>query len=101
NTKHRTSLLLNSAIACNTSKDEPKTAIEPPINYSEAAHRTVIALRCAKNNCPFNIVSDNYYSLEVAMLHPGVVLPCPETVSNDIKAIYAGLSINVRNYFKV
>ncbi|EJD02978.1 uncharacterized protein FOMMEDRAFT_84858 [Fomitiporia mediterranea MF3/22] len=100
-TKNGTSLLLNSAIACTNSRGHTTNATQPPIIYSEAAHRTLIALRCAKSNRPFNFVKDCYYALEVAMLRPGVSLPSPDTVSSDIKAIYTGLSIQVRNYFKV
>ncbi|EJD08420.1 uncharacterized protein FOMMEDRAFT_68048, partial [Fomitiporia mediterranea MF3/22] len=69
--------------------------------YSEATHRALLALRCAKYNRPFNFVRDKYYSLEVEMLRPGTTLPSPDTVSGDIKSLYQGLSIQVRNYFKV
>ncbi len=69
--------------------------------YSLAAHRTLIALRCAKNHCPFNFVLDEDYCVEIEMLHPGTILSGPQTVSCDIKSIYAEMSKNVQNYFKV
>ena len=69
--------------------------------YSPAAHRTLIAMRCAKNHRPFNSVLDEDYQAEVAMLRPGTILPSPQTVSRDIKSIYAEMSKNVRNYFMV
>jgi hypothetical protein len=69
--------------------------------YSAAAHRTLIAMRCAKNHRPFNSVLDEDYQAEVEMLHPGTILPGPQTVSRDIKSIYAEMSKNVRNYFMV
>jgi hypothetical protein len=69
--------------------------------YSPAAHRTLIAMRCAKNHRPFNSVLDEDYQAEVEMLRPGTILPSPQTVSHDIKAIYTEMSKNVRNYFMV
>ena len=69
--------------------------------YSAAAHRTLIAMWCAKNHRPFNSVLDEDYQAEVEMLHPGTILPGPQTVSHDIKSIYAKMSKNVQNYFLV
>jgi hypothetical protein len=69
--------------------------------YSPAGHHTMIAMRCAKNHHPFNSVLDEDYQAEVEMLRPGTILPSPQTVSRDIKAIYAEMSKNVRNYFMV
>jgi len=40
----------------------------PAISYSEAGHRALIALRCAKNARPINSVLDEDYRLEVEML---------------------------------
>lgn len=69
--------------------------------YSVAAHRTLIALHCAKNHRPFNSVLDEEYLQEVEMLRPGTVVPHPITVSRDIKLIYLELSKQVREFFKV
>jgi hypothetical protein len=69
--------------------------------YSAAAHHTLIAIRCAKNHRPFNSVLDEDYQAEVEMLRPGTIVPGPQTVSRDIKSIYAEMSKNVRNYFMV
>jgi hypothetical protein len=77
------------------------TAVKSGQPYSTAAHRTLIAMRCAKNHRPFNSILDEDYQAEVEMLHPGTVLPSPQTVSRDIKSIYAEMSKNVRNYFMV
>ncbi len=73
----------------------------PAINYTPAAHRTLIVLRCAKSHRPFNSVADEDYQAEVQMLQPGTILPHPSTVSHDIKAIYLTMSILVRQYFMV
>ena len=69
--------------------------------YLAAAHHTLTAMWCAKNHCPFNSVLDKDYQAEVEMFHPGTILPGPQTVSCDIKSIYAKMSKNVRNYFMV
>jgi len=69
--------------------------------YSVAAHRALIALRCAKNHRPFNSILDEDYQTEVQMLRPGTVLPHPITVSRDIRVIYVETAKKVRDYFKV
>jgi hypothetical protein len=60
-----------------------------------------IAMQCAKNHCPFNSVLDEDYQAEVEMLHPGTILPGPQTVLCDIESIYAETSKNVWNDFMV
>jgi hypothetical protein len=45
--------------------------------------------------------AQGFYQVEVEMLRPGTILPGPQTVSRDIKSIYAEMSKNVRNYFMV
>ncbi|KIK75066.1 hypothetical protein PAXRUDRAFT_90816, partial [Paxillus rubicundulus Ve08.2h10] len=67
----------------------------------KAAHRAVIALRCATHQRPFNMVNDKYYKIEIQMLCPGTELPHPTTVSRDIKDLYTGLAGDVRAYFMV
>lgn len=69
--------------------------------YSVAAHRALIALRCAKNHRPFNSVLDEDYQMEVQMLRPGTVLPHPITISRDVRMIYVEMAKKVRDYFKV
>ena len=71
------------------------------IPYSPANHRTLLALRCAKNMRPFNFVSDPLYIAEVNMLRPGTKLPDPTTVSRDVKLLYEQLSMHVSDYFQV
>jgi hypothetical protein len=56
-------------------------------------------MQCAKNHRSFNSVLDEDYQAEVEMLCPGTILPGPQTVSCDIKSIYAKMSKNVWNYF--
>ena len=71
------------------------------IPYSEAAHRALIALHCAKNARPINSVLDEDYRNEVEMLRPGTKLPHPMTVQRDLLCIYEQASIAVKNYFLV
>lgn len=70
------------------------------LTYSVAAHRALIALRCAKNHRPFNSILDDDYQTEVEMLRPGTILPHPITISRDIQVIYIEMAKTVRDYFK-
>lgn len=72
---------------------------QPIYPYSYALHRALIALRCAKNSRPFNMVSDKDYLTEVQMLRPGVIMPRPRTVSDDVNSIYLEVSRHVQQYF--
>jgi hypothetical protein len=102
-TGHGTKNIQDGVKACNkrvgTSSTTPVVNIHEP--YSAAAHRTLIAMRCAKNHRPFNSVLDEDYLAEVQMLRPGTIPPGPQTVSRDIKAIYSEMSKNVGDYFLV
>ncbi|KAF6753991.1 hypothetical protein DFP72DRAFT_790364, partial [Ephemerocybe angulata] len=71
------------------------------IPYSEANHRTLLAIRCATNMRPFNFVQDPSYRAEVNMLRPGTKIPDPTTISRDVKLLYEELSKHVKQYFKV
>ena len=89
-TGHGTKNIHDGIKACNTrlGSTTTTTAVESTgPHYSPAAHRTLIAMRCAKNHHPFNSVLDEDYQAEVEMLRPGTILPSPQTVSRDIKAI--------------
>jgi hypothetical protein len=79
----------------------PTAVSSTAVRYSEAAHRAIIALRCATSHRPFNVVNDKYYKMEVELLRPGTKLPASNTVSLDIKHLYLELSKDVRTYFKV
>ncbi|KAF8232943.1 hypothetical protein L208DRAFT_1205799, partial [Tricholoma matsutake] len=69
------------------------------VPYTPAGHRTLIALQSANNHRPFNSVLDEDYQAEVEMLQPGTIIPSPQTVSCDIKAMYTEMSKHVQNYF--
>lgn len=76
-------------------------AVSTTIPYSEAAHRAIIALRCAKHARAINSVLDDDYLMEIEMLRPGTRVPKPMTVQRDLLHIYAQASIAVKNYFLV
>lgn len=79
----------------------PISSDPPPLPYSEANHRALIAMRCAVNQHPFAAVEDELYQAEVAMLHPKTVLPSAATVSCDCQRLYISLATYVANYFFV
>jgi hypothetical protein len=95
-----------SALKCDTARGVAPVSTSTQASdfvpvYSEAAHRALIALRCATSHRPFNAVEDKYYRAEVQLLRPGTDIPTPRTVSNDINHLYLELSKDVRQYFKV
>jgi hypothetical protein len=96
---------LNDGIkACNARQGIVSTTLQQSgghIPYSPANHRTLLALRCAKNMRPFNFVQDPLYIAEVNMLRSSTRLPDPTTVSRDVKLLYEQLSTHVSDYFKV
>ena len=83
------------------SRDSTATSDNPTVPYSMAAHRVLIALRCAASRRPFSSVTDPFYISEVQMLRPGTTLPSPSTVSRDVLAMYEGGSIIIKEYFQV
>ena len=106
NTKDGTTNLAKANSKCNAARG---TAVQgstpmpsyPTVPYSVAAHRVLIALRCAASRRPFSSVTDPFYVLEVQMLRPGTILPSPSTISRDISAMYESGSILVKEYFQV
>lgn len=106
-TSSGTSNLLKSARACDarlvSSAQAAAASLPPPLalEYSKPNHRAMIALRCAANQRPFNMVADELYQAEVSMLRPGTVLPSPATVSRDSQHLYLELSKSVSDYFVV
>ncbi|KAF8224602.1 hypothetical protein L208DRAFT_1310230, partial [Tricholoma matsutake] len=50
-----------------------------------------------KNYHPFNSVLDEDYQAEVEMLQPGTIIPSPQMVSHDIKAMYTEMSKHALN----
>ena len=77
------------------------TSSNQVVPYSVAAHRVLIALRCAASRRPFSSVTDPFYILEVQMLRSGTTLPSPSTISRDVSAMYEGASVLVKEYFQV
>ncbi|KAJ7148910.1 hypothetical protein C8R46DRAFT_880118 [Mycena filopes] len=100
-TSNGTSSLLRTAQQCDSDRGIVAEARATGPSYSVAAHRTLIAMRTATSNRPFNAVNDKYYRMEVEMLRPGTSLPAASTVSRDLNLLYLELSKDVRSYFKV
>ncbi|KAJ7349799.1 hypothetical protein DFH08DRAFT_614591, partial [Mycena albidolilacea] len=69
--------------------------------YSEAHHRAICALRCAKNEHPFESQDDELYRLEVDLLRPGAVAPSSVVVRRDVGTLYNEYAKVVRYYFEV
>ncbi|KAK7034395.1 hypothetical protein R3P38DRAFT_3185246 [Favolaschia claudopus] len=100
-----TSNMLSSVKTC-VSRDPSRASSiivqpAPPgaLEYSEAMHRTLIALRCSCSKRAFNQVEDKWYRLEVEMLRPGTVVPSADTVAEDVQRLYVLLARDVKKYF--
>jgi hypothetical protein len=87
-----TANLGKSAENCNTRRgivDAQCTKDSPEVGpYSEARHRTIIALRCASSSQAAHLVTDNWYQKEVELLRPGTSIPSEHTVSRDLKLLH-------------
>ena len=77
---------------------EKSSRASQSLSYSEANHRALITMRCAKSARPFNSILDEDYWAEVKMLNPNAKVPHPSTVSHEI---YLKLSEHVKTYFSV
>ncbi|KAL1743061.1 hypothetical protein HDZ31DRAFT_24170, partial [Schizophyllum fasciatum] len=73
----------------------------PAVEYSEARHRTLIAMRCSVHHRPFHSVEDRLYLDEVQLLRPGTRTPSAHTVSRDTVRLYEGFSIQFKAYLAV
>ncbi|KAG8933501.1 hypothetical protein FRC01_008781 [Tulasnella sp. 417] len=82
------STTLNSAVS---------TAAKP--TYDLYRHRTLIALRCARYHRPFNMVEDEEYKMEVALLNPDASIPSAKTVSRDTQKLWTFTSTQLAAYF--
>ncbi|KAL1713073.1 hypothetical protein EV715DRAFT_212374, partial [Schizophyllum commune] len=95
-----TNQLLRTARDCDKERGIVHRTLTP-LSYSHIAHRTLIALRCAVNHRPFEIVRDPFYIQEMQMLHPGIKLPSPKTVARDVRRLYKGLAKHFQVYLRV
>ncbi|KAJ7694261.1 hypothetical protein B0H14DRAFT_2170423, partial [Mycena olivaceomarginata] len=68
--------------------------------YSEARHRAIRALHCAKNKHPFESQDDELYRLEVDLLRPRAVTPSSVIVQRDAGTLYNEYTKVVRYYFE-
>ncbi|TFK18196.1 hypothetical protein FA15DRAFT_603727, partial [Coprinopsis marcescibilis] len=96
--------LMASICTCDKRRGEttlPLSSEQQTVSYSEANHCALVALRCAENQRPYNMVDDRLYKMEVDMLRPGTVPPKPQTVSRDVQQLYLSLAVHVAQYFKV
>jgi hypothetical protein len=102
---HGTTNLARAAEACNARRGivdsrraEESLSLGP---YSEARHRTIIALRCAESSRAAHLVTDKYYRMEVELLRPGTTIPSEHTVSRDLKLLHQQLAKEGQAYFMV
>lgn len=101
---HGTTSLAKDVLMCEKKQgiQHPKSSsTTTPPHYSDARYRALLALRCAKQARPINMILDDDYQEEVEMLRPGTVVPHPTTVHRDLINIYTHMSQHVYNFFAV
>jgi hypothetical protein len=102
-TSSGTNNLLRKSLAC-SARQQPNQFVghsSTPRPFSPARFRALLALWCARNHRPFELVEDDLLSSLVDELRPGTSLPDPTTISRDVKAIYSRNVDAIRCYFEV
>ncbi|KAK1223122.1 hypothetical protein PQX77_014009 [Marasmius sp. AFHP31] len=101
-TGHGTTWLKDTMGACNKTRgiatSESMELGLCGLTYSIIVHRTILALWTVHSHCALKIVGDHFFKLHVELLRPGTALPCPNTVSEDVKRLYIGLSVCLQAY---
>lgn len=73
----------------------------PDLQYSEALHRSILAICSFRDRCSFESVVDDLHQAEVKLLQPGTKLLCAVTVSNDMMHIYQDALLDVAHFLQV
>ncbi|KAH7334997.1 hypothetical protein B0J17DRAFT_732961, partial [Rhizoctonia solani] len=60
----------------------------------------LLALWCAQNHCPFEMVSDDLLAAIMNELRPGTTLPNPTTLSRDVQSLYQCNMQAIQGYFQ-
>jgi hypothetical protein len=69
--------------------------------FSSARFRALLALWCARNHRPYELVQDELFGAIIDELRPGALLPDSTTLSRDVKGIYHHNMASIRQYFEV
>jgi hypothetical protein len=103
-TSSGTNNLLRKSLACNA-RQKPGQVVgqssPSPRPFSPARFRALLALWCARNHRPFELVEDELFNAFVDKLRPGTSLPDSTTISRDVKAVYSHNMHAIRSYFQV
>jgi hypothetical protein len=103
-TSSGTNNLLRKALACDArhhSHELAKSSSAAPRPFSLARFRALLALWCAQNHRPFELVDNELFGAIVDELRPGTLLPDPTTISRDVRVIYRKNEDWIRQYFEV
>ncbi|KAF8606536.1 hypothetical protein BDV93DRAFT_553705, partial [Ceratobasidium sp. AG-I] len=86
--------LQRKADACNQRHQVHKLANGSYRHFSPSRFRAILALWCARNHRPVELVQDELFSLMINELRPGVSLPDRTTITRDIRGIYSHNNVN-------
>ncbi|CAE6455658.1 unnamed protein product, partial [Rhizoctonia solani] len=100
--------LLSTARACDNRRGVPSgvdptgrvSIIGSDLEFSEALHVALLAIECARDHRPFSSVTSDLRQAEVQLLRPGTQLPTAATISNYVRRIYIGASVDVAEYLQ-
>ncbi|QRV95405.1 hAT family dimerization protein [Ceratobasidium sp. AG-Ba] len=74
---------------------------EAATQYSEARHRAILVLRCARYRRSFESAVDDLHREEVDFLRPGTLLPTSATLSTTAKHLYDDSARDAASYLQV
>jgi hypothetical protein len=69
--------------------------------YLDSMYIALLAMECAYDRRPFSAVTSRLRRAQVQILRPGTHVPTAATISNYVRRIYEGASIDVARYLQV
>jgi hypothetical protein len=103
-TSYGTHNLQRKANACDTRTRTRKavdTASTASRHFSTTRFRALLALWCARNHRPVELVQDELFGMIIDELRPGTLSPDRTTISRDIRGLYKHNMESIRAYFEV
>ncbi|KAG8747952.1 hypothetical protein FRC11_012206, partial [Ceratobasidium sp. 423] len=79
---------------------QPEESTEQVSQFSLARFQAFLALWCARNHRPFEMINDDLFAAIVNELRPGTLLPDSTTLSRDVQSLYQQNMQAIRHYFQ-
>jgi len=104
---HGTTSLLHSAERCDARRGVESDLIshrirqEASSGYNPYMYRALLTLRCSVSKLPFDFVANKFFIMEAQMLRPGIVVPSPQALEQDMLFLYQRYRTEITQYFHV